>query len=177
MSTNQLDTPPLPPRSVQPDRTVVYVVAVGGILALAFAAIVALTLFSPAGRDNNPTILIIVGMATPVVVGVVALLKTGDAVDKVERLSINVDGRLSQLLTQTGRAAHAEGVIAGAGSGGAPDPVAVAAAAALVLHAARVTAANLAASAAPMEVVVVNPAPVPVTVEADAKPPTPGAGE
>lgn len=65
----------------------------------------------------------IVGLVTAITTGLIAVIKALYSVsDKVTALTVQVDGRLTELLQQTAQLAHAQGLEAGRGTMIVPDP-------------------------------------------------------
>lgn len=85
------------------------------VMVATVAAIVSLAIFVPG--DNTVVVLQIVGVVAPTTAALLALLKSAENTikteatqEQVQRLSVTVDGRLTQLLEARSDASHAAGV-------------------------------------------------------------------
>lgn len=128
--------------------------AVVTINFVAAAAIIGILFLRP-NQDNTPLIVTILGFLGPTIAALLALAKTIQTGAAVDNLKVQINGRLSQLLEQTERAAKAEGRQEGT------DAAAAAATAAAVPAAVAAVVPAVVAAAVPAIASVVAPTPAP----------------
>lgn len=85
-----------------------YLFMVVGVMLVSVLAIIAITLARPK-QDNTALITSVIGMATPTVAALLALIKSGETARAVQEVHVSLNSRLTQLLAQTALAERTAG--------------------------------------------------------------------